>query len=207
MEPHLILNCEVEPRTVPDHPVYRRCVDRLNAEAETQAAIISTLQESNDMLELDLAEGREKAPEIQMTLRQLTQSKTAAEDRVSSLQEKLQAYEEYTAERVLELEEEVSKLEAKVSGRAGVKPSFQALFEARAQDWVHERQELERRIEEASSFERRADEDDMICQCCMERVKRVKMDCGHAMCKGCAENPGVRVCPFCRKSLRVAVML
>ena len=187
--------------------MYRRCVARLNAEAETQAAIISTLQESNDMLELDLAEGREKAPEIQMTLRQLTQSKTAAEDRVLSLQEKLQAYEEYTAERVLELEEEVSKLEAKVSGRAGVKPSFQALFEARTQDWVHERQELERRIEEASSFERRADEDDMICQCCMERVKRVKMDCGHAMCKGCAENPGVRVCPFCRKSLRVAVML
>ena len=42
-------------------------------------------------------------------------------------------YEEYTAERVLELEEEVSKLEAKVSGRAGVKPSFQALFKARTQ--------------------------------------------------------------------------
>ena len=185
----------------------RRCVNRLESEVETQAAIICTLQESNDMLELDLAEGREKAPEIQLTLRQLTQSKTAAEDKVSSLQEKLQVYEEYTAERVLELEEEVSKLEARVSGRTGVKPSFQALFEARTQDWVNERQELERRIEEASSFERQAEEDDMICQCCMSRVKRVKMDCGHAMCLGCAENPGVRVCPFCRRPLRVAMMM
>ena len=178
------------------------CVERLQSEGETQAAVISTLQESHQLLELDLAEGREKAPEIQKALRELTQSKKEAHDGASSLQEKLQAYEEYAAVRVRELEGEVAGAEARLRGCRGVKPSHQALFEARSQDWVNERRELKRRIEEASSFERRADGDDMICQCCIYRVKRVKMVCGHSICMGCAERPEVRVCPFCRKSLK-----
>ncbi len=184
-----------------------RCVERLQSETQTQAAIICTLQESNELLELDLAEGREKAPEIQMALRELTHSKKEAEDRASSLQEKLQAYEEYAAERVCELEGEVARAESRLRAYGGVKPSHQVLFEARSQDWLKERRELKRRIEEASEFERRAEEDDMICQCCMDRVKRVKTVCGHSMCMGCAERPEVRVCPFCRQALRVAVML
>ena len=173
-------------------------MERLRSETQTQAAIICTLQESNELLELDLAEGREKAPEVQMALRELTQSKQAAEDRSSALQEKLERYEEYAAERVGELEEEVRKLEAGNWRQAGCKrlrPSHQALFEARSQDWVNERRKLKMRIEEASEFERLAKEDDMICQCCMVRVKRVKMDCGHAMCLRCAKNLEVRVVP------------
>ena len=185
----------------------RRSVERLQSEAQTQAAIICTLQESNELLQLDLAEGREKAPEIQMALRELTHSKKEAEERASSLQAKLQAYEEYAAERVRELQEEVARAELRLRECGGAKPSHQVLFEARMQDWVRERRELKRSIEEASEFERQAEEDDMICQCCMSRVKRVKMVCGHAMCLGCAEDPGVRVCPFCRRALRVAVMM
>lgn len=191
----------------PDDGSRRRCVARLKSETETQAAIISSLQESNELLELDIAEGRERAPEIQMALRDLTRSQQAAEHKACSLQEKLQAYEEYTAERVGDLEAEVQRLEKIASGCKRMKPSHHALFEARVQDWVLERRELERRIDETTSFERRAEEDDMICQCCMERVKRVKMDCGHGMCMACTKRPEVRSCPFCRAPLRVATIM
>ena len=185
----------------------RRCVARLESETQTQAVIISSLQESNELLQLDIEEDREKAPEIQKSLRDLARAKEAAETRADSLQRQLQAYEEYVAERVEELQEEVARLEARPCGCKRLKPSHHALFEARAQDWVRERQELEQRLDDAMEFERRAEEDDMICQCCMERVKGLKMDCGHSLCRRCAERPEVRVCPFCRKALRVAAIL
>lgn len=168
--------------------------------SELASALVYTQQRYDELiddtwqLQIEVAEGREQAPEIQRSLVELQRSKISAEVALEDCRKQLQSYDKVLCDKDREIELLKNKRR---------KTSATDVLTSRAKHWLALEEQLQSQISELEAFQKSVEEQGLICDSCQVQVKRHKLKCGHGLCQICCSHEQVNKCPLCRASKNI----